>query len=123
MLKLSTLDPKLRERIQRQIRAEDSAVGVAAVESPAVQRRKVPPLARGAQTQARGKRRVAICHVTIISFRRRFVDDDSIVASAKPLRDAIARTLQADDGSSLIRWGYGQVETQGPLGTEVVIST
>lgn len=75
----------------------------------------------GTKVRITGKGRVALI-VGIISFRGREIDDDNLVAGAKPLRDAIAETLQTDDGDKRIRWEYSQVETRGNEETIVKFS-
>ena len=59
--------------------------------------------------------------VTLISFRKRELDDDNLIGGFKPLRDAIARWLGLDDNQRVIDWQYGQVETKGRAGTAVNI--
>ena len=59
--------------------------------------------------------------VTIIGLRRRKLDDDNFAAGAKPLRDAIAKSLLIDDGSDRIRFEYGQVVSAGAEGSIVRI--
>ena len=62
-----------------------------------------------------------VVRVTLISFRRRELDDDNLVGGFKPMRDAIARWLGLDDSQRIIDWQYGQIETKGRTGTAVKI--
>lgn len=59
--------------------------------------------------------------ITLIGFITRRMDDDNLAHAFKPLRDAIADWIGIDDGSSRLRWEYGQVETRGEKGTAVKI--
>ncbi len=70
-----------------------------------------------------GKARMVVC-VTIVSHRRRLVDDDNLSGSstAKSLRDCIAAELKIDDGDPRIKFEYQQIETTGAQGTSVTIS-
>lgn len=49
--------------------------------------------------------------VTMLSCRRRLLDDDNLAAGFKPLRDAIAETLGIDDGDPRVRWEPRQIES------------
>lgn len=72
--------------------------------------------------QARQSRqRGVVVVVTIIACRHRILDEDNAIAGAKPLRDAIARTLGFDDADPRIRWQYGQQRTDGEQGTIVLV--
>jgi hypothetical protein len=62
-----------------------------------------------------------VARITLITLRRRLLDDDNGVGSLKPLRDAIANTLGFDDGSPLIQFEYGQQKTDGEEGVVVKI--
>lgn len=59
--------------------------------------------------------------VTLVTCRKRELDDDGNVAALKPLRDAIADSLGFDDGDKRIRWEYGQIESRGQHGVLVKI--
>lgn len=61
------------------------------------------------------------CVITLIAARKREADDDNNIASLKPLRDAISRTLKLDDGDAILRWQYGQCETRGQEGVFVKV--
>jgi hypothetical protein len=54
-------------------------------------------------------RRLA-CIVTLIRAGGRRLDPDNLATSFKPLQDAIANTLELDDGDSRIEWQYRQIE-------------
>jgi hypothetical protein len=60
--------------------------------------------------------------VEIVGVRSRLLDSDNFTAGAKPLRDAIAKSLAIDDGSDRIKFNYTQVLTTGQAGTIVRIS-
>jgi hypothetical protein len=64
---------------------------------------------------------VGIC-IRLVSFRKKLLDDDNFAAGAKPLRDAIARSLAIDDADPRVKWAYSQVLTDGPHGVLVLIS-
>lgn len=59
------------------------------------------------------------CIISLSVQGRRRMDDDNLVASLKPLRDAIARSLGIDDGDSRVVWQYSQTETRGQQGVIV----
>lgn len=59
--------------------------------------------------------------ITLIGFITRRMDDDNLAHAFKPLRDAIADWIGIDDGSSRLRWEYGQVETRGQQGVSIKI--
>lgn len=59
--------------------------------------------------------------VSLVSFRRKLLDDDNLSGSCKHLRDAISASLGLDDGDRRIRWEYGQVESRGKTGVAVKI--
>lgn len=59
--------------------------------------------------------------ITLIGFITRRMDDDNLAHAFKPMRDAIADVLGIDDGSSRLRWQYGQVETRGEQGSIAMI--
>ncbi len=72
----------------------------------------------------RRKKGVATCHVLIVSYRKRLTDDDNSGSGPhKALRDEIAKTIEIDDGDTLIKFDYAQVATRGITGTNVVISS
>jgi len=125
-IKLTEIDnPKLRERIQDQIDREERAKGahkpVGRLDDPQRQHREVPPLVNRPRTQSGRKSRVVIV-VEIISIRRGRCDEDNIISGAKPLRDAIARSLAVDDGDRRIEWEYRTIQTRGHPGTQVLIT-
>lgn len=78
-------------------------------------------LVRHKSRQPRREGRVAVL-VTIITCRNRLCDsDNSGMGGNKALRDAIADSLGADDGSPAIGWQFGQCLTHGEQGTIVLI--
>lgn len=50
------------------------------------------------------------------------MDSDNFIAGAKPLRDAIAKSLGVDDGDPRLRWSYGEALSPGPAGVLVIVS-
>lgn len=81
----------------------------------------LPALERRPTKQRGRKGRVAIS-VTITSYRSRRIDNDNLIAGAKPLRDSIARSLGLDDGDERITWEYRSIVTTGATGTHILIS-
>ena len=79
------------------------------------------PLDKGIQKRQKGKGSVAIV-VSLLTCRRRELDDDGNVAALKPLRDAIAESLGLDDADKRIRFEYGHLETRTEQGVIVKIS-
>lgn len=65
-----------------------------------------------------GKSRLVI---SLVSYRRKLLDDDNLEGGLKPLRDAIAASIGIDDGDSGLVWKYGQIQTDGQQGTAVKI--
>lgn len=98
--------------------------GAGVARLPYTEREHLPlqALDEGKKAQPRSKTGVVRIVVTIISFRRREVDLDNVIAGAKPLRDAIAKSLDLDDGDKRLIWEYGLVTTRGTTGTQVIIS-
>jgi hypothetical protein len=80
----------------------------------------VPALDPHSEAHGRSKAKLALV-IAIISFRRREVDEDNLVAGCKPIRDAIAESLCADDRDRRIKWQYRQVIGTGTEGTLVKI--
>ena len=77
-------------------------------------------LDKGIQKRQKGKGSVEIV-VSLITCRRRELDDDGNVAALKPLRDAIAESLLLDDADKRIRFQYSQIETRAIQGVIVMI--
>jgi hypothetical protein len=50
------------------------------------------------------------------------LDSDNLANALKPVRDEIAAWLGIDDGSPLLRWECGQVETRGAVGVAVTVT-
>ena len=59
-------------------------------------------------------------HVTLISVRKRPLDDDNLTAGMKPLRDCVAAWLGVDDGDPRVVWRVEQVQGK-PEGTVVLV--
>lgn len=85
------------------------------------QQNALPALVEKPQARRVRKGRVAIV-VTIISYRPGELDEDNLIAGAKPLRDSIAKSLGLDDADKRLRFEYGQFQTRGATGTHVLIS-
>lgn len=75
-----------------------------------------------ASKQKSGTKGTRICHVLIVRYGTRLLDDDNLATSYKSLRDAIAAKLEIDDGDPRIKFEYGQVTTTGLIGTHFVIT-
>jgi hypothetical protein len=74
------------------------------------------------QAQARGKGSVEagpLLRIELIRCGERILDSDNLSMSFKPLRDALARSLECDDGQPCIQWAYSQAQTTGRQGTIV----
>ena len=72
------------------------------------------------QPQEAGKGKLVI---SLVSLRSRKLDRDNLVGSFKWLQDAIAWSLQVDDGDDRIEWQYAQLITDGEEGVMVRIET
>lgn len=99
-----------------------SLFALAAPQTHERERDPLSTLVKGPHKVCIHKTSVGYC-VTIVSFRRKPVDDDNLITGAKPLRDAIATSLGIDDADRRFLWEYGQVITRGAEGTLVNIST
>jgi hypothetical protein len=84
------------------------------------QQTAIRALDKGIQKRQKGKGSVEIV-VSLITCRRRELDDDGNVAALKPLRDAIAESLLLDDADKRIRFQYSQIETRTIQGVIVMI--
>lgn len=78
------------------------------------------PLVEGKRRGKRPKISVAL-RITIVVYRERHLDSDSVSASCKWIRDAIAESLGVDDGDPKIDWEYEQVRTRGQQGVMVKV--
>lgn len=61
------------------------------------------------------------CVVSFVALLRKSFDDDNLIASIKPLRDAIAASIGIDDGDKRIKFQYQQLQTKGREGVLVHI--
>ena len=116
---LSKINPQLRDKILEADRQQNHRP-VRAVEAD----QSKPVVAQtlvggGPQRQARKGSLEAV--VTLTACIRRELDSDNLQGSLKNLRDSIAATIGMDDGSSEIRWEYGQIATRGTEGVIVKI--
>ena len=59
--------------------------------------------------------------VTLCAHLKKELDDDNLVGSLKPLRDAISRDIGLDDGDQRIKFQYCQVRTKGEEGVAVTV--
>ena len=101
----------------------DAPVGfVVGMDDPQRKPDAIPALDPRAKVHPSSKGSVAVV-VTIVSCRTREVDEDNLVAGAKPLQDAIAKSLGVDDRDRRIKWEYRQIIGEGPEGTLVKINT
>lgn len=122
-LKLSELNESLRARIEAQLAAEDAQAkrnDVRRVEAYQSQQAATQTLVRRLSQCPRRETRL-VCVVSLVAVLRKPFDDDNLVASLKPLRDAISASLVIDDGDKRIRFQYGQMPTQGREGVLVHI--
>ena len=112
-MKLSDIhDNKLREKILRADQEQNPhRRQVGGLETsqpkPAAARALVSPDAK----RKSGKAGVEFI-ITLLSHRKRLLDEDNHIGSLKPLRDGIAKTLGIDDGSLAVRWQYQQIKTE-----------
>lgn len=123
-LKLDQLDAKLRARIEKQLAAEDAGRrdDSRRVEASQPKQDSAQALDSGIAKHQSSPRRVAVC-VSFIALLRKPFDDDNLVASIKPLRDAVAATLGIDDGDKRISFQYQQLRTRGKETVLVHIET
>lgn len=91
-----------------------------AVEADKSKSTVAPTLDRANPLRKVGKSGVAI-RVSIVVLQRRTMDGDNLQAAIKPLRDAIAASLECDDADKFISWEYSQQLTSGEQGTIVKI--
>lgn len=109
-----------RKEYDELIRRKPHLQPVGGLASSQPQRAAARPLDRGGPEQpcrADGVEWI----VTFLQCRKGILDDDNAVASLKPLRDAVARTIGLDDGDKRIRFQYAQAQTSGRKGVSVVI--
>lgn len=88
------------------------------------QRKPDPAQALDGSPQVFKKRKRTVASrltVHIITFRQRLLDSDNFEAGAKPLRDAIAKSLGVDDSDKFVNWNYHQIIAK-PYGTLVLLS-
>jgi len=121
-MKLSDIhDNKLREKILRADQEQNphrrQVDGLETSQpKPAAARALVSPDAK----RKSGKAGVEFI-ITLLSHRKRLLDEDNHIGSLKPLRDGIAKTLGIDDGSLAVRWQYQQIKTEGREGVVVTV--
>jgi hypothetical protein len=81
-----------------------------------------PLVGRSPQHQAgQGSMAAGRIIVTMVAHRHRILDDDNLVGSLKPLRDAIAQWLGVDDGDPRLTWESHQIRTTGAEGVCVKV--
>jgi hypothetical protein len=118
-LKLSQLDPKLRERIQKQIAEEDAARhGVLAGLQTNVAKSAAPTALVSKHEAPQASKDGIVVRITLIAVRRRLLDRlDNATSQFKTLKDLIAEALGVDDNDERIDWELEQVKTTGVEGT------
>ena len=85
--------------------------------------RTVPQALDGHTPKQTGRKKSScLCHVLIVRYGRRKLDDDNLAASYKNLRDAVAAQLGIDDGDARIKFDYDQVVTKGETGTHLIVT-
>ena len=94
--------------------------GLGSLPAKVAEQNPVPPLVRRCKRQSRDEASVGV-RVTIIACRRRLQDDQNDVASKKGIQDFIAASLGIDDADPIIRWEYGQIQTNASEGLLVKI--
>lgn len=97
-----------------------SAAAVGAVVPAIGKQDPSPALVRKSPRKSKSTRGTCLV-VSLIACRRRVLDGDNAIGGFKVLRDAIASRLGVDDADPVVRWEYGQIETQGQQGTIVLI--
>lgn len=97
--------------------------GVGAVDTTKPQQDSRPALERQPRRHPSRTRRLA-CIVTLTRIGKGTLDGDNLQAAFKPLRDAIANTLELDDADSRIEWQYRQIGAgKAETGTIVKVET
>ena len=114
---LKTLDPQLRERIEKADRDQNHRP-LAGLSAAVRQHDDVVKPPKGDADETRCPRRLV---VSFVCFRSRPCDDDNLQFGCKWLRDAIANSIGIDDGDKRFRWQYHQLKTDGPEGVSVTI--
>jgi len=114
---------------QNLIKAAQGSIGgnapaapVAGVQDPQPKPHKVPALDPRAEVHPSSERGVVVV-VTIVRCSHTEIDSDNLIAGAKAIRDACARSLGCDDRDKRIKWEYRQLIGEGPEGTLVKINT
>lgn len=93
------------------------------VDTPKPQSKARPTLGQRPRYSPSRTSRLA-CVVTLIRVGKGTLDGDNLQAAFKPLRDAIANTLELDDGDSRIEWQYRQIGAgEAETGTIVKIES
>lgn len=113
---------KLLEAAKAGLGAKAAIARVDGVQDPVSKPHKVPALDPRAEVHP-GSERGLVAIVTIISCRNAEIDSDNLIAGAKPIRDAVARSLGVDDRDRRVKWEYRQCIGEGPEGTLVKINT
>jgi hypothetical protein len=117
-MKLSEIkDPKLRAKILS-IKSDTDFRPVAGLPAAIGQRHVVVKSPKGDANEKGIPRSVV---VSFVCFRSRPCDDDNLQFGCKWIRDAIANSLNIDDGHKRFKWQYGQLQTNGPEGVSVTI--
>jgi hypothetical protein len=116
-LNTSAVKPEFEHASETFKKLNPHLFGVCEVEADKSKPASPPALDRRKPKQTRG----VGCVVTLVAVVARELDSDNLQGSLKPLRDCIAATIGADDGSPWFRWQYTQVVTCGEQGVIVKI--
>lgn len=115
--KLADFNEKTQAKIRAQLRDD-----VRRVEAHQSEQAASHTLERCLPKREGGTRGV-VCVVSFVALLGRTLDDDNLIASLKPLRDAVAASLGIDDGDPRIRFQYEQLQTKGQEGVMVHLET
>lgn len=115
--KLSDFNEKTQAKLRAQLRDD-----VRRVEAHQSQQASAQTLER-CLPKREGRKSGVVCVVSFVALLWRPLDDDNLIASIKPLRDAVAASIGIDDGDSRIRFQYEQLQTKGREGVLVHIET
>jgi hypothetical protein len=125
MIKMSQMNPKLREKVQRQIAEEDrqrKAGGIVPGLRSAKPKQAVTAALEPGQRQSKEGQKGFRHRVVVVALRRRLLDaHDNAKSACKALCDIIAESLEVDDRE--IEWQIEQLKTSGRPGTLVMIES
>jgi hypothetical protein len=114
---------RLRDEERTRTKLYEASNSVAGVQNTVGESKARATLVAKPRRAHRRSRRAQV-RVSIVSFRRRLLDDDNLTAGAKQIRDVIAEKLEADDAErGGIEFECEQVLTRGTEGTIVKIES